>query len=306
MNLRYVTSYDNPDNATFTLRQLYAQIPISDYFFLTIGKREKEYGFAVFHNSSNRLSPKERLLGNIDRLARLAPGLFQLDWIVSSHISMGAFAWSGNSNRWKDSNVGALTEFQFSDFYSGLYFYYERLKFWSLGFNLSRQLGRFRFYSEGIIKQGNEQYYADLLDFDNDGVQFSFTTGFAFEWKYFSSRIEQFHRTEGFTKNEQGKIRELVRSSGDLPGYNKGYFGKNYLGLTVGTSRLGIPNFGVSATNLFSFDSFGGETSMSLSYLHKESVTFGANLVFYYGKESEYELYLPTNFQSIFFVRTSF
>ena len=181
MTMRYITSLSNPNKSYFTLRQLYIQVPLTDYTFLTIGKREKEYGFAEFHDFANRLSPRQRLLGHIERLERQGPGIIQFDWIVSQYISLGAFLWSSNSHGWKNSNIGAQTELQFGNFYSGIYFYYEKLKFWSIGINTSQQINNFRLYGEGIIKKGNEQYYARKLNFNNKGTQFAFSTGIAYE-----------------------------------------------------------------------------------------------------------------------------
>jgi len=307
MSLRYVTSSSNPNAAKFTLRQLYTQIPLTDYLFFTIGKREMEFGVAEFQNSSNKLSPKERLLGHIERLERQAPVLFQLDWITSSNISLGAFSWSNASEKWEDSNIGMQVEFQFDNFYNGLYFYYENMKFWSIGINISQQLYRFRIYGEGILKEKNEQFYAQLLNFTNKGKQFSFTSGLVYEWNYFSTRIEHIHRTEGFTGNEKMKIKELVINTGDLGGYNKSYFGKNYLGLSIGTSRFFISNLNFNITNLLSIDDLGGEVGLNISFIHKESVIFGGSLVYYYGKEeSEYRLYLSNKFQTVISISTSF
>ena len=307
MDLRYVTTFSNPNVSYFTLRQLYIQVPFTDYVFLTIGKREKKFGLAEFHNFSNRISPKINVLGHMEKLQRQAPGLIQLDWIASSDISTAVFLWSNPSQKWKYANIGALTELQFNNFYSGIYFYYERLKFWLVGFNISQQMSSLRLYSEGIVKEHDEQYYAQLFNFKNKGIQLSISTGIDYEWKYYSATLEYAFRSEGFNGSERSKIENLVKNTGNILGYNQNYYGKDYLGFNFGASRFFSPKLGFNISNLISLDSLGGQLEIGLSYLHREKVAFGIDAVYNYGKKnSEYMLYSPYQFQTTVFASLSF
>ncbi len=304
-DLRYVMTFSNPRSSTFTLRQLYVKVPFSDYMFLTVGKREENYGLGDFYNFSNRLSPKERTLGHMDQLQRQAPALIRFDWIVSPGFSASAFTWSTDSLSidsldWKYSNVGASTELQLGNFYSGIYFYYERLKFWSIGLDISQQMNSFRLYTEGIVKEHNEQYYSHLLNFAGGGIQAAFSTGIDYEWKYYSAKLEYTVRTEGFTTDQRTEIEAYIRRTGDLSGYNQSYYGKNYLGLDWEASQLASPNITLSVTDLIALDSFGGQLEIGCSYLAREDVTIGADVVYNYGeKNAEYVLLAPYRFQGI-------
>lgn len=295
LSLRYTTSYSQLHSSKITLIQLYIQTPLTDYTFLTVGKRIKEFGLAEFHNFSNRLSPKERLLGQLEKLERQAPGLIQFDWIISPDISLGTFLWSYNAQKWEDINIGTQTEVDLDKVYCGIYLYYEKLKNWLIGVNISDQIGNFRLYSEGIIREKNEQYFNELLGFKNKGIQFAFSNGLAWEWKYYSARFEYAFRTEGYNKREGDEIENIIKSRDEgLDYYNKDYFGKNYFGISLGASHLIITNLGIGLSNLISLDSKGGELDINISYIHKDKVALGVNYLFYYGKrESEYLLYLP-------------
>jgi hypothetical protein len=309
LDLRYVSTFSQPNYSSVTIRQLYLQTPLTDYTFLTVGKIEKKFGVAEFYNFSNRLSPKERVLGRLELLERQAPALVQIDWIASPYISCGTFLWSTNAQKWEEIHSGAQTEITLNNFYGAIYLYYERLKNWFVGINASTQLDFFRFYWEGIIKEKNEQYFSEVLKSNKiNKKQLSFATGLAWEWKYYSTRCEFTFRTEGYSKKEQGAIRDLISISNDhLSYYNKGYFGKNYLGITMGTSRFIITNLGVNIANLISLDSIGGEFEVRTYYLHKEAVVFGINLVSYYGKQdNEYMLYLPYQYRFYGFVTFSY
>ncbi len=306
-DLRYVTTFSNPATSSFTLRQLYIKIPLSDYLFLTAGKREENYGLADFYNFSNRLSPKERTLGHMDVLERQAPGLIKLDWVTSPVISLSAFTWSSDSLNWKYSNIGSSIELQINNFYSGVYFYYEKLRYWLAGFDISQQMNSLRFYSEGIIKEHDEQYYTQLLNFKNKGIQLDFSTGLNYEWEYYSASLEYTLRTEGFDNSEKNKIEDFIKNTGNFLGYNQSYFGKNYLGIDFGASRLWSPNLSLDIANLFTLDSFGGQLEANLSYLFNDEVVFGGDVVYNYGdKNSEYILFQPARLQIIGSVSINF
>jgi len=295
-SLRYITTFSQPNYSKIILNQLYIQAPLTDYIFFTVGKRVKKYGLASFHNFSNRLSPKERVLGRLDRLERIAPGLVQLDWIATQHISLGAFAWSYNTEKWEDINVGAQTEIDVGNIYGSIHVYYEKLKNWFVGINISHQMSSLRFYTEGIIKEKNEQYFSNLVKPESkNSAQFSLSSGIAWEWKYYSARVEYAFRSEGYDRREKNKIRDLIQNSkNEFDYYHKGYFGKNYMGVSLGAYPFLITGLSLNVENLLSFEPIGGELNLSISYIHKESVLFGMNFLSYYGnKESEYILYLP-------------
>ncbi len=305
LSLRYTTTFSQPHNSNITLKQLYIQTPLTDYTFLTVGKRVKKYGLAAFHNFSNRLSPEERVLGRLERLIRRAPGLIQFDWIASSHISLGTFLWSDNVQKWEDMNIGAQTEINLDNIYGGFYLYYEKLNDWLIGINISDQIGAFRVYGEGIIKEKNEQYFPEVLNFKNiNATQISFSSGLAWEWRYYSARLEYANRSEGYNKGERGKIKDLIRDAeNNFDYYNKSYFSKNYFGISLGTMHFILTNLSVNVANLISLDSIGGELNINLAYIHREEVVFGVNFLHYYGKkDSEYILYVPYQSQINAFV----
>ncbi len=308
-SLRYVTNFSQSNYSRIILNQLYIQTPLTDYTFLTVGKRVKKFGLAAFHNFSNRLSPKERVLGQIERLERIAPGLIQFDWIATPHISLGTFLWSYNTEKWKDINIGAQTEIDLGNVYGSIHLYYEKLKDWFVGINISDQMGSFRIYGEGIIKEKNEQYFPMILKFKNrNKTQFSFSGGIAWEWRYYSARCEYAFRSEGYNKVEKNEIKGLVQNSRDyLNYYHKSYFGENYVGFSLGAYPFIIPSLGFSLDNLISFEPIGGELDVNISYLHKEAVAFGVNFLYYYGKnDNEYMLYLPYQYRISAFVTFSY
>ncbi len=266
-------------------------MPLTDYSFLTIGKREMELGLASFHNFSNRISPKERTLGELERLERYGPGLIQLDWIILQYISVGGFLWSPEAKKWKDINIGKQIEIETSSIYSGIYFYYEKLRNFSIGFNISKQTDIFRIYIEGIFKSRSEQYFSEMLKLGKKKRnQLSASFGLAHEGKYHWALVDYAFRSEGFTGIETDSIKSFVkRDSKAILGYNKDYFARDYIGISVGTSQFIFVNLRASLSNLISVNTSGGELSGGLSYLHKGRVVFGVSFVYYYGKgNSEY------------------
>ncbi len=313
MSLRYLTDYSRPNTTRLTMRQLYAQTPLSDFFFLTAGKRENEFGLARYHNFSNRLSPKERLVGEIGLQDRQAPAIGQLDWIVSPHLSVGAFFWATDAKRWKETHLGCQAETEFDNYYLGLFGYYEKLETWSVGFNASRQLDVFRIYSEGIVKQNNPQYFAGALDLKNrDRQQVAVSMGVRFEKGFYSIGAEGAYRTEGYSFSQQRRIAAiLIANPAAFQYYNKDYFGKHYIGINASTARLFIPNVGLSAGCLISAGSrrkqTGYEMTIGLGYLHKESVSIGLNAAVYAGgKESEYRMFLPYRYRIFSYLSYSY
>ena len=164
-----------------------------------------------------------------------------------------------------------------------------------------------RFYSEGIIKEHDEQYYTQLLNFKNKGIQLAFSSGLNYEWEYYSASLEYTLRTEGFDNSEKNKIEDLIKNTGNFLGYNQSYFGKNYLGIDFGASRLWSPNLSLDIANLFTLDSFGGQLEANLSYLFNDEVVFGGDVVYNYGdKNSEYILFQPARLQIIGSVSINF
>lgn len=301
--LRYISQ---PNYSSLDIKQLYIKTPISDYTFLTFGKREIQYGMAVFHNFSNRLSPKELIFG---RTERQAADLVQFDWVASPSVSLGTFLWFSDVKNWRDVNAGGQIEIDANNIYSSTHLYYEKRKNWFIGQNNSFQLNAFRFYLEGIIKKRNEQYFAEVLNIGNkEKRHFALSNGIVWEWKNYSARAEYAFRSEGFNKEEGDNIKIIIQNNMNaLAYYNKSYYGKKYFGVSLAASNLFVNSLGINVSNLLSLDCPGSELQGGISYTLRESVSFGVNAVYYYGKnDSEYILYVPCRSQMYGFIAFSY
>ena len=305
MELRYLTNFSRPDTSSLILRQMYVKIPLKDFCYLVIGKRQKNFGVAYFHNFSNRLSPKEIFY---ERIERLIPAIIEYDWIISPIISFESILCFNKSGKWKDVSMSEAFEISLDRFYGDIHIFYENQKQWLTGINMIYQFDIVKLYTEAIIKDKSDQIILkNNKQTWRNGNQLSLSAGIEWQWDIYSINFEYAYRSEGYNDVEKRDFINFVKSTNIIRYYNRDYFDRHYFGTNLNVIDFPINNVSFRIRSLFSLNDISGYLLGGISYLHRDTVDFGFYGKFYTGNtDGEYILFSPDKYQLFCVVNVAF
>lgn len=297
--LRYTTTFSKPNETSMSIRQMYVEIPLTDFSFLTVGKKRKNFGSAIFHGFSNRLSPKEIF---VDRTERTIPGLIEYSWIASQHIAFESIIWFTNVQNCEDINLSQGIEITLDRFYGDVHLYYENQKRWLVGLNLSYNLNTLLFYNESIIKENSDQFIVkDDSLVQRVGNFYSLSTGLSWQKNRYSLSIEYAFRSEGFTDNEKESYHSFISAyNNGYQYYTLNYYTKQYLSLSLSMFNFLTTNLSLNFSNIYALDDDSGYLTGGLGYFFKDVASFGFYIRYHYGNDSSEYILLTPNKQYVF------
>jgi|LFRM01.1.fsa_nt_gb hypothetical protein len=268
----------------FTVKQLFLQLPLSDYAYLYCGKKSKETGASWFFNVSNRISPK--FLSGFD-YERTAPGFIEASFIHSGKLAYGGLLYFRDAENWDQVNTAVYTDYNHGNFNADLCLYFEELPDPSMhiGSNLSYQYGIYQFYIESIWKEKAEQYVVvgdtgnPLVDFAARDGKSAFATvfGVSLTKEHWGLVLEYLWRQEGYNQKEQRVFIDYLKKHGPvgLIHYSRCALLQNYLAVHWYRKSFIHPSLALGVSSILSFqpgeEEFSqyaaGELTGSISYM---------------------------------------
>lgn len=307
MQLRYTSSFSNSTTNEVAIRQMYLQFPISDFQYLTIGKKRKDFGASSIHSFSNRISPLEV---SLDRTERIIPGIIEYDNIISRYVAIEAIAFfHDNVSNWKDVNLNMGIEITQDRFSSDIHLYLEKTNRILCGSNIYYNNDEFVFFVESIVKEKSDQLVmaVDSSWNQKEGVQYSLSTGIKWQKDVVSIDLEYAHRSEGYGNAEMETFKSYVLSKRNVARYNADYFGKDYIFSDIMLSHFMDSNLSLNLSVMSTGDLQSRYISFGLNYLHNDAVNLGLYLRSQSGNvSSEYVLYSRSRSYLYFSVAASF
>ena len=306
LGLRFNTSLIDSGSSKLSIRQMYIEIPITDFSFFTIGKKRKEFGASSIFSFSNRLSPVEIY---IDRKERVIPELIQYDLILSDKISLGSIIYFNDSvDEWGKINLCQEIDLSFDKLFIDIHFYYEKLKRMLLGWNIYYNFDEIGFFMESIIKNKNDQEtLVDNTFTKKDGIQNSFAVGMNYQKDVYDFGVEYAYRSEGYRENEQNIYFDYIKSTKNVVKYNLNNFGHSYWHFSLGFSHFLDANTGIGIECTSTGDFKSQYSNLTINYLFKDAINFAVLLRYHSGSsKSEYIIMSPYKYYLMFFVSASF
>lgn len=275
----------------FMVNQLYILVPFSDKTFLYCGKKMKEVGVSNFFNVSNLISPK--FLANYS-FVRNGVGLVELDRIQSDAFSYGFIANFQNAASWEEVQGVAFTDIRFGNFYLENYLYLQKGTGYSLGLDLTYQVGKYQLYMESLLKGRAQQRIVsgssgnpddDFIIREGQNAP-AVVLGGSITVDNFMAALEYLYNQNGYNAAEQADFIDYFRNYPSVTSqiynyYSRCAFTQNYLGLKLSWANFMEKEITLGLTTLVSLqpgisfqEGTSYEVSTNLEYAFNQNLGF--------------------------------
>lgn len=277
------------EKVSFVVRELYTDVTLDKSILFRFGKQTVNWGVGRFFSPADviALVPIDPQNPDAEREGPLA--LRMSAPVLQDHTFDAYVIGNESVRRLKDLGLGARLELVFQPLELGLGVAYQQDRPFRTILTARMPVSDFAFFGEGRLSFGRlgGKIKCGGTTSDDDNLYFSGTTGltYANTDNKVSFGIQYMFNGEGYDDPELiGDAYQAV-VAGNAPASAFTYFGKHYLGLSIGSSEFLHEDLSASVMAFANFSDLSGIATASLTWRAFDGVSLGPVVRFGWGEE---------------------